>query len=444
MRFRAGRTPRVVALSIGGAGLLLVAAAAATPGQLDASFGTGGKVGGPLSSRQITYALGIQSGGKLVVAGASSGSGSSVNLVRLGFGLSRYTASGALDTTFGPSRTGRVRTLLGPKADEAHALVVQSNGKLVVAGVTKSTGTGFAIAVVRYNANGSRDTGFGPTHSGIVRTPVGANAQAFALAQQPDGKLVAAGSTFNGSNTDFAIVRYTAIGSLDSTFGTGGIVTTPIGTGADIAYAVAVQPDGKIVAAGLRSNASKTGHNYDIALVRYNANGSLDTGFGTGGKVRTTVGPSDDVARALVIQPDGKLAIAGFSVINGVGGSVLVRYKPDGSLDPSFGSGGKVAPGALAGYVASGVVVQPDGKLVTANHAPGPNSPKNRFAVARYLPNGNPDSSFGTGGNVVTPNGGLASAATAIVRQPDGKLVVAGTVVSNTKPDYLVLFRYLP
>src|SRR5437016_1968559 len=89
-----------------------------------------------------------------------------------------------------------------------------------------NVGGPLAIAVVRYNANGSRDMGFGPTHSGIVRTPVGSNAQAFALARQPDGKLVAAGSTFNGSNTDFALVRYTASGALDPAFGTGGIVKT--------------------------------------------------------------------------------------------------------------------------------------------------------------------------------------------------------------------------
>ena len=420
------------------AALLLVAAAAAS-GALDTSFGSGGKVGAPLASRQFAYALAIEPGGKLVVAGASSGAGSGVNLVRLGFGLWRYTAGGALDTTFGPAHTGSVRTLLGPKGDEAHALAVQPDGKLVVAGSTESTSTSAAIAVVRYSADGSLDTSFGPTHSGIVRTRVGASAKALSLALQPDGKIVAAGSVFNGSNTDFALVRYTANGNLDPTFGTGGVVTTPVGTGADVAYAVAIQPDGKIVAAGLASDAARIGHAYDIALVRYNSNGSLDTSFGSGGKVRTAIGSKDDVATALVIQPDGKLVVAGYA-----SGSVLVRYNPDGSLDAGFGSGGEVLPGALAGYRAAGLVLQPDGKLVTASYAPGPNSPKNRFAITRFLPNGSLDSGFGTGGTTITSNGGLASQLGGLARQQDGKLVVTGTVVGNSKPEYLVLYRYLP
>jgi len=305
--------------------------------------------------------------------------------------------------------------------------------------MTASTSTRSTFAVVRYSADGTLDTSFGPTHSGIVRTPVGASAKAFSLALQPDGKIVAAGSTFNGSNTDFALVRYTANGSLDPTFGTDGVVTTPVGTGADVAYAVAVQPDGKIVAAGFRSNTARIGHNYDIALVRYNANGSLDTSFGSGGKVRTAIGPKDDVATALVIQPDGKLVVAGYGT-----GSVLVRYNPNGSLDAGFGSGGLVLPGALAGYRAAGLVLQPDGKLVTASYAPGPNSPKNRFAVTRYLSNGSLDSGFGTGGSTITPNAGLASQVGGLARQQDEKLVVTGTVVSNGKPEYLVLYRYLP
>lgn len=425
-----------------GLALVIAEIAGATPGALDASFGNGGKVGGPLASRQFANALVVEPNGALVVAGASSGSDSGSALARFGFGLTRYTKSGALDTSFGSAHTGRVRTLLGPNDDQAYALLLQPDRKLVAAGRSNATGGNSQIALVRYNPNGSRDTGFGPAHSGIVRAPVARNAVAFALAQQPDGKLVAAGSAFNGSNTDFALARYDRNGSLDPSFGRGGIVTTPIGTSADIAYAVAVQPDGKLVAAGLRSNTANIGHNYDIALVRYNANGSLDTTFGTGGKVRTTVGHSDDVARALVIQPDGKLVVAGYSIINGIRGSVIVRYKPDGSLDPSFGNGGRQIASAGAGYLAYGLALQPDGDLVTASHEPG----GHRFAVSRYLPNGSPDPSFGIGGTTTTsPASGPASEATAIARQPDGKLVVTGTVDStNTRHEYQVLVRYLP
>jgi uncharacterized delta-60 repeat protein len=413
-------------------------------GAIDPTFGHGGKVGAPVASRQIAHALSVQAGGKLVVAGATSGSGSGSALVRFGFGLTRYGASGALDTSFGAAHTGTVRTLVGPKGDEAYALVVQPDGKLVAAGLSRRTRTSVDIAVIRYTAKGALDTSFGAAHSGIVRTTVGPSSRAFALALQPDGKILAAGSTFNGTNTDFVIVRYTAGGSLDPTFGTGGVVTTSLASGGDTAFAIAVQPDGKIVAAGSTSTAAHIGHDDDIGLARYNTDGSLDTSFGVGGKTRTALGSSDDAARALAIQPDGRLVIAGYSVTGGRVGSVLVRYMSNGTLDSSFGAGGKVLPGALAGYRGDGLVLQPDGKLATANSAPGPNPPKSRFAVARYLSNGSPDPSFGVNGRTITATAGLASDAAALVRQADGKLVIAGTVVTNGKPEYQVLFRYTP
>src|SRR5206468_652342 len=157
------------------------------------------------------------------------------------------------------------------------------------------------FAVVRYNANGSLDATFGA--GGKVTTSIGSDEDdAYALALQPDGKLVAAGETLNGVRYDFALVRYNANGSLDATFGAGGKVTTPVGSADDYADALLVQPDGKLVAAG-----NVEGSDRDFAVVRYNADGSLDGSFGTGGKVITPLGSSDDVAFSLVLQPDGKL-----------------------------------------------------------------------------------------------------------------------------------------
>ena len=130
-----------------------------------------------------------------------------------------------------------------------------------------------------------------------------------ALVQQADGKLVAAGYSYNGSNYDFALVRYNSDGSLDTSFGSGGVVTTGVGGSDDGVHALVQQADGKLVAAGRSNN----GSNNDFALVRYNSDGSLDTSFGSGGVVTTAVGGSDDYAQALVQQADGKLVAAGRS-----------------------------------------------------------------------------------------------------------------------------------
>jgi len=157
---------------------------------------------------------------------------------------------------------------------------------------------------VRYNTDGSLDATFGT--DGIVTTPIGsAEDIAYALVIQSDGRIVAAGSSFNSASNkhDIALVRYNANGTLDTGFGTGGKVTTTIGSINDYAYALGIQSDGRIVAAGKSYN----GSNFDFALVRYNANGTLDTGFGTGGIVTTPVRKGEDIAHTLSIQSDGRI-----------------------------------------------------------------------------------------------------------------------------------------
>ncbi|MGA9109772.1 MAG: delta-60 repeat domain-containing protein, partial [Smithella sp.] len=187
------------------------------------------------------------------------------------------------------------------------------------------------------SVSGSLDTTFGT--GGIVTTPIGSyDAYAYALAIQSDGRIVVSGYSSNGSNYDFALVRYNTDGSLDTTFGTGGIVITPMGSGYDIAYALAIQSDGRILAAGNSYN----GSNYNFALVRYNTNGSLDTTFGTGGIVTTSIGTGDSEALALGIQSDGNILAAGKSPDGSNNDFALVRYNTNGSLDTTFGTGGIV------------------------------------------------------------------------------------------------------
>ena len=295
----------------------------------------------------------------------------------------------------------------------------------------------FGVAAAAGHGHGSLDPSFGSR--GVVKTAFGSDAFAHALAIQRDGKLVAAGDGTKGLTTVFALARYGRDGSLDRSFGVGGKVLTQIGAGDAVANGLAIQSDGKVVAAGY-SNPSFTTKTA-FTLVRYHADGSLDSSFGSDGKVVTPIG---DVAAAfaLVVQPDGKLVAAGFSANSGPGVFALVRYMPDGSLDPGFGSGGVVATAVGSGTVTSvatanfGLVVQRDGKLVVAGEATSRG--RREFALVRYRPDGSLDRSFGVGGKVLTPIGSDGAFANALVIQPDGKLVAAGSGV-----DFL-LARYKP
>ena len=233
---------------------------------------------------------------------------------------------------------------------------------------------------------------------GTVTTDFGGLDIAFALVLQPDGKLVAAGQ-FEDPRTftvRFALVRYLPDGRLDPTFGIGGRVTSDFEGGR--AEALVLQPDGKLVAAGFLRN----GGTQDFVLVRYLPDGHLDPSFGVGGMVTTDFG-NDDRASSLVLQPDGKLVAAGDSNAGVSGDFTVVRYLPDGRLDPSFGVGGAVTTDFGGSDLARALVLQPDGKLVAA----GEGGPGADFVLARYLPDGRLDATFGVGGKVTTDFGSL-------------------------------------
>jgi uncharacterized delta-60 repeat protein len=354
-----------------------------TDGSLDTSFGTGGKVTTDIGSgTDVALSVAIQSDGMIVAAGYSTNDSND-------FALVRYKTDGSLDTNFGTG--GKVTTAIGSVTgansclgvsycdgdDRARSVAIQSDGKIVAAGFSKSSREVFAL--VRYDTDGSLDTSF--DSDGKVTTEVGSgNDEAYSVAIQPDGKIVAAGDS-TGSNNDFALVRYNTDGSLDTSFGTGGKVTTDIGSG-DTASSVAIQSDGKIVAAGY----SYIGSNNDFALVRYKTDGSLDTNFDSDGKVTTDIG-SGDTAYSVAIQSDGKIVAAGTRG-GGLGGNdiALARYNTDGSLDTNFGTGGKVTTVVGTNDYAYSVAIQSDGKIVAAGGA-GMDFGGNDFDISlvRYL-----------------------------------------------------------
>lgn len=335
-------------------------------GNLDATFDTDGKLTTRgLGSNATLSDIAIQADGKIVAVG------NPFNGAFSDFAAVRFSANGSIDTTFGTN--GTVITPFSPtRGSNVQSVAIQQDGKIVAAGSFDGD-----FAVVRYNPDGSLDPTF--DSDGKVTTPIGTSTDdAYSVAIQTDGKIVVAGSSF-GANNDFAVVRYNTNGSLDTSFNGTGKVTTPFGSSHDYARSVKVQADGKIVAAGDTRN----GTNNDFALARYNSNGTLDTFFDTDGKVTTAIGPNNDLAYSVAMQSDGKIVAAGLANGGNDASFAVVRYNADGSLDNSFAASGisTTQPGADTDYISS-VAIQSDGKIV-AGGTTSINSTTYDFATAR-------------------------------------------------------------
>ncbi len=353
-------------------------------------------------------------------------------------------SAGALDPSFGSG--GLVVTDLGSTSDHARAMVIQADGKIVTAGGTggSGSGTGQDFALVRHNLNGTLDTSFGT--NGRTTTDFKKSSDvANAVVQQADGKFVVAGTvtitagipTSSKTDTDFGLARYHANGTLDTSFGSNGKVMTTIGKFTDQASDMAMQTDGKIVVAGATWKIVNSISYIDIVVARYNANGSLDAAFGQGGIVKTDYAGQPDEARAVAIQTDGKIVVAGRFAGAGLG---LVRYHPNGSLDLSFGSQGKVSTVVFGDLVdlnasATDIAIQADGKIVAlANVSDRRNAPVVPFfiALARYNPNGSLDTTFDSDG-IVTIQQPIDTLGNALAMQSNGKFVVAGYYHDSTE-----------
>jgi uncharacterized delta-60 repeat protein len=361
----------------------------------------------------------LQPDGKIVAAGWLFD-----NTANIDFAVARYNADGSLDGTFGID--GRVRTDFFGLDDVANAVALQPDGKIIVAG-TARVGFDLRIALARYNLDGSLDSTFDLDGKAVT---VEATGVAYGVAVQLDGKILVAGS-------NFALVRFKADGSLDATFGKGGEVAIR-GFGAT---ALTLQPDGKIVVAGSINTESGTGD--DFAVVRLNVDGSLDKAFDSSGMATTDFFGSGDVAWAVTLQPDGKIVVGGYAANPLSAGPLfaVARYNPDGSLDATFDGDGRTTTD-LPGFdeVVFGVAVQPDGKILVAGRAFG--RAGYDFALVRYTSVGAEDASFGTSGRVTTDFFGRNDGIRGIVVQPDGKIVAAGGAQDETT-GYFAVARYL-
>jgi uncharacterized delta-60 repeat protein len=419
--------------------------AQATDGDLDPTFGIGGMLMTDINhSTDIANAVAMQSDGKLVVVGTTYQHN---DFSDEDFVVTRYNSNGTLDPSFG--RGGKVRTDFPGLAAVPSSVVIQPDGKIVVAGGAFPLFT-FAgnIEVVRYNRNGSLDTSFGD--GGIVTTHFPEGSYASDVALQADGKIVVAGTVFvdfvigDSSNTDFALARYNTDGTPDDTFGNGGQVSTDFLGVEDDAFSVLIQPDGKIVAVG---SANDSATFYDFAAARYLSDGTLDTTFGVAGKVRTDFGDQNfDRARSAALQPDGKIVAAGFAISQGGGvqNFAVARYTSAGVLDTTFSNDGmaQIDFGDCC-QSANKVLLQSDGKIIVVGYANTEDSDSD-FLLARLSSSGALDRTFGVSGKVRTSFGDLNGGANGAALQSDGEIVAVGFQANfNSQRANFALARYI-
>ena len=360
-------------------------------GTLDRTFGGSGEA---LAGLGRALAVQVQPDGKVVAAGYAYGSSWE------SFEVVRFNPDGTLDASFGSS--GKVITGFSRgSSDIGEAMVLQADGKIVVAGETKPTKTTYEdLALMRYNANGTLDTSFGLGGKVSMRfaSPIqpSIDPRSVNLAFDPNtspldpnsGKLVVVAQLQSPAGA--VAVRFNTNGTLDTTFGTNHAGYVNLGT--PTYPSVAVQSDDRIVVAGTVNNL-QTG-NDDVGLDRLNPDGRLDASFGTGGVVVTPT-PSYEFAMALRIQPDGKIVVGGSQTSDGTPGNnalMAARYNANGSLDASFGVNGfaTAAPGtSSSGYAAKaqGLALEPDGRIIVAggSYTGTSSSGNNNFSVARFL-----------------------------------------------------------
>lgn len=437
-----------------------------TDGKLDSTFNDKGvqtiDFGSDADNAKMVK---LQSDGKIVVLGNGS-NGASADFV-----LARFDVNGRLDGTFGTN--GLKKTDFENGEENANLLYIKNDGKIVAAGASNVS----SLALAHYNTDGSMDTSFygvGKTTK-MFKTFQQGSTNYTSTAIQSDGKMIAAGKTYNGSNYDFAVVRYNTNGSLDSTFSNDGVQTADFGFFIDGATSVAIQKDGKIVAGGYTSDQNGghfamvrynidgsadssfgvygmqqnlielgranalviqsdgkillagylwNGSNNDIGIMRYNSNGQPDSTFGVFGILKNDFGSTEDKAAAMVLQADGKIVVTGVSNDYLNNKFILIRYNTDGSPDPAFEE--KIVP--VGDNQVNAIVIQRDGKIIVG----GTNSSKDEnnqqitdFAFARFNTNGTFDTEFG-GGGIVLISADKDAVINSLVIQRNGKIIGGG------------------
>ncbi|MBV9210223.1 MAG: hypothetical protein JOZ52_06315, partial [Acidobacteria bacterium] len=410
--------------------------ARAAVGDLDSSFGNGGMVLMDFSTHDdYGHGIAVQPDGKIVFVGQSG------VYPLFHSAVLRFMPDGSFDQSFGDG--GSVVAELDGGGDSLYAVAVQPDGKIVAAGSLLHDNFTLGFVVARFNPNGSLDTSFGT--GGKTVTTFGSNATVYALALQPDGKIILAGDSGTGYDItlrDFTLVRYNSDGNLDQTFGSNGKVITHFEGGYNTgsrATTAALLPDGKLLVAGTFK--PDTGVPARFALARYNSDGSLDTTFGTNGKFSNSLGGADAFAFAHALLPDGRIVLAGYFWTASHNHDIaLARYNANGSLDATFGNNGQVITDLFGASddIAYGLTLVPGGKLLAVGHTG--QYPNFKLALVRFNGNGQLDQTFGSAGKVQTTVG-TSSTAYSVALQADGRILAGG--YSSTSSTDFVLARYL-
>ena len=403
------------------------------PGTLDPSFGTGGTVVTTGAAALSANAMALQPDGKIVVVGSSGVDAGKT------FYLARYNGDGSLDTSFG--RNGTVLTSIGAGDAQAHAVALQPDGLIVTAG----DAAGLCV-VVRYRGDGALDVDFG--EGGVAYGPEGA---CTAVAVQADAKLLAAG----GPSSEWAVLRFNQDGRPDPSFGIAGRSTLDCAAnflpGACHVSAMLLQPDAKIVVAGSYTTIAAAGpYNSPLflirsigAITRLNVDGTSDTSFGTGGIVTTRSFSEQSFLASVVTRTNASIVVAGSSGSGSRSDFLLADYSNSGTLDPGFGTGGVTMThlgdqGTTDG--ANALALQANGKIDVAGSSTLA-SGQSEIAIARYATDGELDAAFGNAGKVLTTLGSSTSAS-AITIQPDGRILVTGTVTTEASTQAIFVARY--
>jgi uncharacterized delta-60 repeat protein len=427
------------------AGLLAAGAANATvPGELDPSFGIGGKVQTPFGPESYAGGVAVQSDGKILVVGTPEASE--------GFSVARLLSNGSPDPSWGEG--GVVTTPLG-KFASAFDVLVQPDGKIVVVGEAPGS-KNEDFAIVRYLSNGKLDPGFG--EGGIVILPVGTEGdQGRVVAIGPGGRIAVVGiSDLPSFRNAVGVAMLESNGNPEAAFAGDGTTLVQTESGEDDrGEGVDFQSDGKIVIA----DSTGAGIGDGFTLIRLGLDGKPDPSFGGDGIVETPIpgegGVEEGRISDVLVQPDGKIVGGGYGV-DSVGAAMetvikfeVIRYLSNGELDPSFGSGGRVGQRLPSPYsFGRKLALDAKGRLIlggTYDANPAPLEEDEAPALMRFNPNGSLDPSFGSGGIVVGKLGaGIEEESIeGLALQPDGKIVASGSLYAEPGGGSGVVSRYI-
>jgi uncharacterized delta-60 repeat protein len=408
---------------------------------LDGTFGIGGKkIESMVAGDDIIISTKLQSNGKIVVAGSLTYSPNG-NII-----LSRFNIDGSLDNSFGIN--GKILTSLINEVPFNSSLKIQSDDKILITASLFNSSSNFDFATSRYNSNGSIDTSFGI--NGTVTTDLGNLTSDFANAIeiQSDNKIVVSGTTMINFQSDFAVVRYLPNGILDTTFGNNGTFTCNIGsfnttpTSNESSRCIKFSSDGKIYIGGSTNAQEILSDAYNFAIIRLNNNGSLDNSFGVGGKVITDFSRNENFFK-LDLTNDNKLIVSGSSQTYqqqqpASNKTAIAKYQENGDLDISFGINGKLlldVDGIIYDFI-----IQPDNKILGCGYIFN-NSTILDFLLIKLKSDGGIDTDFNSIGYIRTDFNMDLDGANSLVIQTDGKIICGGASKNNTKYDFS-LCRY--